>query len=230
MATVYPSLQDTIQHAVNHSLTLLKMGKKIARNILSWSLEINKLILWHLVGFLYYLPTWMMHGQTHVKFITELIQNSLVHLFRKTPLNRVNNWYYWVKSVAVKNRFRWRVKFVHKRAVFMKLTCKNLEDYSPLNHGGPDCVTVTIVTDLKHAKIYLMCDGSNVLSYIQQWGLRCGAAGWGTELWTVKVAGSIPDAIIRIFQRFNSTGSPQALNTFLCRLSRNYGSLNLLER
>jgi len=27
MLTVYPSLQDTIPHAVNHSLALLKMGK-----------------------------------------------------------------------------------------------------------------------------------------------------------------------------------------------------------
>jgi hypothetical protein len=29
MTTVYPSLQDTIPHAVNHSLMLLKMGKKL---------------------------------------------------------------------------------------------------------------------------------------------------------------------------------------------------------
>ena len=38
------------------------------------------------------------------------------------------------------------------RAVFMNLTCKNVEDYFPLNHGGPNCVTVTIVTDFNHAK------------------------------------------------------------------------------
>jgi len=34
----------------------------------SADLEINKLLLLHLVGHLYYLPTTMMHGQTQIKF------------------------------------------------------------------------------------------------------------------------------------------------------------------
>jgi hypothetical protein len=39
MATVYPSLQDTIPHAVNQSYAP-EDGQKIAQNVLSWSLEI----------------------------------------------------------------------------------------------------------------------------------------------------------------------------------------------
>jgi hypothetical protein len=55
-----PSLlqyQDTIPHAVNLSPTLLKMDKKVARNMLSWSWRSIKLLLLHLVGFsiLFYL-------------------------------------------------------------------------------------------------------------------------------------------------------------------------------
>ena len=43
--------------AVNHSHMLLMIGRKIARNMFSWSLKVNKLSLLHLVGLLYYLPT-----------------------------------------------------------------------------------------------------------------------------------------------------------------------------
>ena len=45
------------QKAVTHSLVLLKMGKIISRNILSSGI-INKPLLWHLVGCLYYLYQW----------------------------------------------------------------------------------------------------------------------------------------------------------------------------
>ena len=157
-----------------------------------------------------------------------VIQNGLVNfLFSKTPLNRVNNWYSWMKSVAVENKFHRCVKFIHNKGSMYETNVKNLEYYFPLNHGCPDCVTITIVTDLNNAKTYLTCDGCNILSYIHLWWLRCGAVGWGITLWIVKVAGSIPDAVIRIFQRLNPTGSPRALNTFLWRLSGNYGKLNL---
>jgi len=44
-----------IPQAVTHSLLLLKMGKIIARNKLSLSGIINKPLLLHLVGCLYYL-------------------------------------------------------------------------------------------------------------------------------------------------------------------------------
>ena len=49
-----PQQQDTIQYAVKSlSLALLKMGKIFPKHVeLIW--EINKLILLHLVGFLYY--------------------------------------------------------------------------------------------------------------------------------------------------------------------------------
>ena len=46
-----------IPQAVTHSLVLMKMGKIIARNMLSW-LIINKPLLLHLVGCLYYLYQW----------------------------------------------------------------------------------------------------------------------------------------------------------------------------
>jgi len=35
MPTVYPSLQDTLPHAVNHSLALLKMGKLLPETFFS---------------------------------------------------------------------------------------------------------------------------------------------------------------------------------------------------
>ena len=128
-----------------------------------------------------------------------------------------------MKSFSVKTSFIEVWNIYTQREVFMKLMYRNFEDYFPLNHGWPDCVTVTIVTDLNpREKKYLTCDWRNTLSYIHQWGLRCGAVGCGTVLWTVKVAGSIPDAVIKGFQRINPTRSPQALNTTLCRLSGNY--------
>ena len=46
-----------ILQAVTHSLVLLKMSKIIARNMLSW-LIINEPLLLHLVGCLYYLYQW----------------------------------------------------------------------------------------------------------------------------------------------------------------------------
>ena len=46
-----------IPQTVTHSLVLLKMGKIITRNMLSWRI-INKLLLLHLVGCLYYLYQW----------------------------------------------------------------------------------------------------------------------------------------------------------------------------
>jgi len=49
-ATVYPSLQDTITHSVNLSLTLLKVGK-ICPKYVELILEINKSLLLHLVCF-----------------------------------------------------------------------------------------------------------------------------------------------------------------------------------
>jgi len=49
---VYPSLQNTIPRAVNLSLTLLIMGKICPKHI-ELILEINKLLLLHLVGFFY---------------------------------------------------------------------------------------------------------------------------------------------------------------------------------
>jgi len=53
--------------AVNHSLTLLKMGKRLPKTRGADS-KINKIvILLHLVGHLYYSPTLMMHGQTQIK-------------------------------------------------------------------------------------------------------------------------------------------------------------------
>ena len=61
--------QDTIPHAVNLSLTLLKMRKKLPEHV-ELTLEINKLLLLHLVGFFYIiLPTLMMHGQTQIKVL-----------------------------------------------------------------------------------------------------------------------------------------------------------------
>jgi hypothetical protein len=47
-----------IPQAVTHSLVLLKMGKIIARNMLSCLGIINKPLLLHLVGCLYYLYQW----------------------------------------------------------------------------------------------------------------------------------------------------------------------------
>ena len=50
-----PQQQDTIPYAVkNLSLALLKMGKICPKRV-ELILEINKLLLLHLVGFLYYL-------------------------------------------------------------------------------------------------------------------------------------------------------------------------------
>jgi hypothetical protein len=67
MPTLYPSLQDTLPHAVNHSLGFLKMGKWLPETC--WTdLEINKLLFLHLVGHLYYLATSMMTGQTQIKW------------------------------------------------------------------------------------------------------------------------------------------------------------------
>jgi len=63
----------------NLSLTLLKMGENCPKHV-ELILEINKLLLLHLVGFLYItLPTFIMHGQTQIKFsqlksISQVIQ------------------------------------------------------------------------------------------------------------------------------------------------------------
>ena len=59
----------TIHHiAVNYSLTLLKMGKHCPKHFELIHRSI-KLLLLHLVGHLYYSPTFMMHGQTQIKSI-----------------------------------------------------------------------------------------------------------------------------------------------------------------
>jgi len=47
-----------IPQAVTHSLLLLKMGKIIAQNMLSWMELFNKPLLLQLVGYLYYLYQW----------------------------------------------------------------------------------------------------------------------------------------------------------------------------
>ena len=51
-----PQKQDIIPHVVkNLSLALLKMGKSLPRNMLSWSLEINKTVIVASRWFLFYL-------------------------------------------------------------------------------------------------------------------------------------------------------------------------------
>ena len=47
-----------IPQTVTHSLLLLKMGKIIARNMLSWLESLISRYCWHLVGCLYYLYQW----------------------------------------------------------------------------------------------------------------------------------------------------------------------------
>jgi hypothetical protein len=58
-----------IPHAVNHSLALLKMGKKLPETCWADPWRSIKLLLLHLVGLLYYLPTYMTHDQTRIKVL-----------------------------------------------------------------------------------------------------------------------------------------------------------------
>jgi len=45
-------------------------------------LEINKLLLFHVVGYLYYSPTLMMHGQTQIKLGTNTPEENTASTFR----------------------------------------------------------------------------------------------------------------------------------------------------
>ena len=73
-----------------------------------------------------------------------------------------------MKSVAVKNKRHRSVKYVHNKGNAYAINAQNLEEYFSLYHGGPHCVTVTIVTDLNRAETYLVCDRRNILNYIYQ--------------------------------------------------------------
>ena len=55
IATVYPSLQDTIPEVVNHCHMLLMMGKKLPETCWADPWRSINLLLLHLVGILYYL-------------------------------------------------------------------------------------------------------------------------------------------------------------------------------
>ena len=75
-----------IQQAVTHSLVLLKMGKIISRNMLSW-LELLISRYWHLVGCLYYLYQWCTVKQISdneiyllIKYIKSLLWKVAKHL------------------------------------------------------------------------------------------------------------------------------------------------------
>ena len=68
-----------IPQAVTHSLVLLKMGKIIARNMLSW---LELLLLSHLVGCLYYLYQWCTVKQISDNEIYLLIKYVKILLWR----------------------------------------------------------------------------------------------------------------------------------------------------
>ena len=64
-----PQQQDIIPHVVkNLSLALLKMGKSLPETCWADHWRSIKMLLLHLVGFYFTLPTLMMHGQTQFKF------------------------------------------------------------------------------------------------------------------------------------------------------------------
>jgi hypothetical protein len=71
-----------------HSLVLLKMGEIIARNVSKWLRIINKSLLLHLVGCLYYLFQWYMFK--HVQLIGIINKPLLLHL-----VGCLYNYYQW---------------------------------------------------------------------------------------------------------------------------------------
>ena len=100
-----------IPQAVTHSLVLLKMGKIISRNMLSWRI-INKPLLLHLVGCLYYLYQWctvkqISDNEIHlsIKYIKSVLWRvakrlSYIEDARCLKVNAVMELtlYFWIRS------------------------------------------------------------------------------------------------------------------------------------
>ena len=66
--------QDIVPHVVkNLSLALLKMGKGLPETCWADHGRSIKLLLLHLVGFYFTLPTLMMHGETQIKWYWNIV-------------------------------------------------------------------------------------------------------------------------------------------------------------
>jgi len=129
-----PQQQDTIPYAVKSiSLALLKMGKVCPKHV-ELILEINKLLLLHLIGFLYYFTytddarsntnhcftvlkfcTLVMHWMNNVK-VTNAQQARIIHYYKNTKEKLFNcssnrftctrNWLLlWVMLCKVRNLY-----------------------------------------------------------------------------------------------------------------------------
>ena len=109
--------QDTVPYVVKKPQSCTpEDGQKFAQNMLSWSWRSIKLLLLHLVGFYITLPTLMMHGQTQIKFTTNMIPFQKHHPECVTWVGTLIKM--WVNNTNI-------TKILRVLSVKWKIFCKN---------------------------------------------------------------------------------------------------------